>query len=181
MPELMSIGTFAARTGLSARTLRRYDRMGLLRPAIVDLRTGYRWYQPDQIEVACRIRELRGLDMPLAAIKTLVVESDPAIGHAHLVAQRHRLTARLTRDHDAIRTLRRLEARAMARRQEVCMATTSPSETGYRCSFCGKRNDEVGRLIAGPDGVFICNDCVAKCNEILAREGGTTTAGKTHD
>jgi ATP-dependent protease Clp ATPase subunit len=37
-----------------------------------------------------------------------------------------------------------------------------------RCSFCGKKQGEV-RLIAGP-GVFICNECVALCNEILAHD-----------
>ena len=38
-----------------------------------------------------------------------------------------------------------------------------------RCSFCGKKQSEVQRLIAGP-GVFICNLCVALCNEVLAHE-----------
>lgn len=38
----------------------------------------------------------------------------------------------------------------------------------YRCSFCGKQQDEVQRLIAGPGGVYICNECVGLCNEILA-------------
>ncbi len=37
------------------------------------------------------------------------------------------------------------------------------------CSFCGKKQTEQIRLIAGP-GVFICNQCVALCNEILAHE-----------
>jgi ATP-dependent protease Clp ATPase subunit len=37
-----------------------------------------------------------------------------------------------------------------------------------RCSFCGKRQGDV-RLIAGP-GVYICNQCVALCNEILAHD-----------
>jgi len=35
------------------------------------------------------------------------------------------------------------------------------------CSFCGKGEDDAARLIAGP-GVFICDECVALCNEILA-------------
>lgn len=35
------------------------------------------------------------------------------------------------------------------------------------CSFCGKRQDQVQRLIAGP-GVYICAECVGLCNEILA-------------
>ena len=36
------------------------------------------------------------------------------------------------------------------------------------CSFCGKRQDMVDRLIAGPDnGIYICNECIEICNEIL--------------
>lgn len=39
-----------------------------------------------------------------------------------------------------------------------------------RCSFCGKTQDEVRKLIAGPDGVFICNDCVDLCVGIIEEE-----------
>ena len=39
-----------------------------------------------------------------------------------------------------------------------------------RCSFCGKAQGEV-RLVAGPSDVYICNLCVALCNEILAHDG----------
>lgn len=35
------------------------------------------------------------------------------------------------------------------------------------CSFCGKRNDQVGYLVCGPT-VFICNECVELCREIGA-------------
>jgi len=38
----------------------------------------------------------------------------------------------------------------------------------YECSFCGKERAEVEHLIAGPKGVYICNECVALCNAILA-------------
>jgi ATP-dependent Clp protease ATP-binding subunit ClpX len=38
-----------------------------------------------------------------------------------------------------------------------------------RCSFCGKSQDEVKRLIAGPD-VYICDECVVLCDEIIAQE-----------
>ena len=39
------------------------------------------------------------------------------------------------------------------------------------CSFCGKRQDMVERLIAGPDsGIYICNECIEICNEILNNE-----------
>jgi len=36
-----------------------------------------------------------------------------------------------------------------------------------RCSFCNKHQDDVSELIAGPK-VFICNECVAVCNDVLA-------------
>ena len=39
-----------------------------------------------------------------------------------------------------------------------------------RCSFCGKSQDEVRKLIAGPDGVFICNECVDICVGIIEEE-----------
>lgn len=47
----------------------------------------------------------------------------------------------------------------MARKQDI-----------IACSFCGKRQELVRRLIAGPGGVFICDECVALCNRILEDE-----------
>lgn len=40
----------------------------------------------------------------------------------------------------------------------------------FKCSFCGKPQEQVERLIAGPNRVFICNQCIALCNEILAEK-----------
>ena len=37
----------------------------------------------------------------------------------------------------------------------------------YHCSFCGKGQDQVKKLIAGPKGVFICDDCVTLCKVII--------------
>ncbi|GAB6035585.1 ATP-dependent Clp protease ATP-binding subunit ClpX [Fundidesulfovibrio butyratiphilus] len=45
----------------------------------------------------------------------------------------------------------------------------TPASSELCCSFCGKNQDEVQRLIAGPD-VYICDECVALCNEIIAQE-----------
>jgi ATP-dependent Clp protease ATP-binding subunit ClpX len=36
-----------------------------------------------------------------------------------------------------------------------------------RCSFCSKRQDQVDRLIAGPNSIYICNECIALCTSIL--------------
>lgn len=42
--------------------------------------------------------------------------------------------------------------------------------SNHRCSFCGRSHSEVERLIAGPDGVFICNYCVELCHSLLIDE-----------
>jgi ATP-dependent Clp protease ATP-binding subunit ClpX len=42
-------------------------------------------------------------------------------------------------------------------------------QKGLKCSFCGKYQDQVRRLIAGPS-VYICDECIELCNEIIAEE-----------
>jgi len=44
-----------------------------------------------------------------------------------------------------------------------------PKNNNYRCSFCGKSQDDVKKLIAGPT-VFICDECIELCNEIMVEE-----------
>ena len=39
-----------------------------------------------------------------------------------------------------------------------------------KCSFCNKTQDKVKKLIAGPNGVYICDECVSLCGEILDEE-----------
>jgi len=53
-----------------------------------------------------------------------------------------------------------------------------------RCTFCEKRRHHVASLIAGPPGVYICNECIEICNSILQEEqrrspGGRSAAGTT--
>src|SRR5215510_4568559 len=56
-----------------------------------------------------------------------------------------------------------------------------------RCTFCEKRRHHVASLIAGPPGVYICNECIEICNSILQEEqrrapeaaaGGAPAAGR---
>ena len=51
------------------------------------------------------------------------------------------------------------------------------NEPQIRCSFCGKRESQVDRLIAGP-GVFICSECVKSCSELLREEMQYDARGK---
>lgn len=59
--------------------------------------------------------------------------------------------------------------------------TTRGSRVQYHCSFCGKNQDQVKRLIAGPGAVYICDECVDLCQEIINEEtqAGKTAAAKT--
>ncbi|MFI9121140.1 MerR family transcriptional regulator [Streptomyces bikiniensis] len=70
--ELMPIGVFARRTGLTSSALRFYADSGLLPPAEVDPVTGYRSYDADQLERAIALRRLREIAMPLAAVETVL-------------------------------------------------------------------------------------------------------------
>ena len=44
------------------------------------------------------------------------------------------------------------------------------SSTRHRCTFCGRSQEDVERLIAGPEGIFICNFCVELCHNLLTNE-----------
>ena len=50
------------------------------------------------------------------------------------------------------------------------MSNTTSSKDDYICSFCGKPQGQVKRLIAGPDQVFICDECVELCDQIITDE-----------
>ncbi len=55
------------------------------------------------------------------------------------------------------------------------MSNTRTARSGYKCSFCGKRQEDVRRLIAGPGSVYICNECVDLCREIIDEEESVGT------
>jgi protein phosphatase len=69
---LLSTGEFARASGLTRKALRLYDELGLLPPARVDPDTGYRLYEPAQLEQARLVAWLRQLGMPLAAIRSVL-------------------------------------------------------------------------------------------------------------
>ncbi len=58
------------------------------------------------------------------------------------------------------------------------MANSRGSRVQYHCSFCGKNQDQVKRLIAGPGAVYICDECVELCREIIDEEAAGATKAK---
>ena len=60
------------------------------------------------------------------------------------------------------------------------MAGNRTNRVQYHCSFCGKNQDQVRRLIAGPGAVYICDECVDLCREIIDEETGSTPLAKAN-
>jgi DNA-binding transcriptional MerR regulator len=96
----MNIGEFASRSRLSAKALRLYDELGLLPPAEVDEDSGYRFYEPGQLEQARLIAALRQLQASLAEIKAIL-----AVGRAEGAERIRQFWAEAERDHAARRAL----------------------------------------------------------------------------
>lgn len=82
--RLLTIGTFGRRSRLSVKALRLYDRTGLLVPAAVDPRTGYRRYRESQLLRARLIVMMRRAGIPLAQVAEIV--SAPGLDGADLLA-----------------------------------------------------------------------------------------------
>jgi len=78
MPEQYRIGEFAALAGVSAKTLRFYDEIGLLRPGSVDPRTRYRFYLCQQLEELATILALKEIGVPLAEVRRLTRKTGSA-------------------------------------------------------------------------------------------------------
>ena len=77
MDELLAIGEFSARSGLSAKVLRSYAAAGLLVPTAVDPWTGYRYYAPGQLPEAGLILLLRQAGVPLSEIAAFLRDPGP--------------------------------------------------------------------------------------------------------
>ena len=116
------------------------------------------------------------LRIPIATVKTRLFKSRGRLRLALSAEQGSRRTARLNQPKrwkkgsvmvDTTQRTGSEGANAGAERE------TQPAarKNVVHCSFCLTPHEEVERLIAGPSQVYICNRCIAKCNDILRREG----------
>jgi len=103
--EVLSIGDFSRMTQLSVKTLRHYHDVGLVEPHHVDPATGYRYYSRDQVPIAQVVRRLRGLDMPIPEVRS-VLAADPDHRNAVISAHLGRLEDQLAATRDAVKALR---------------------------------------------------------------------------
>jgi DNA-binding transcriptional MerR regulator len=132
--ERMTIGEFSKRSRLSAKALRLYDELGLLLPAEVDAKSGYRLYGPAQIEPARLISALRQLGFPLTDIKE-VLGLEPEAAAERIAV----LWANSEVEHGARKKLAGyLVARLSGK--ELVMYEVSTREIPDRTVLCLKRN-----------------------------------------
>jgi len=132
----MTIGEFSKRSRLSAKALRLYDELGLLPPAEVDARSGYRLYGPAQLEAARLISALRQLGFPLADITAVLgLEREAA---AECIAA---LWANAEVEHDARKKLASYLVSRLSGK-ELVMYEVSTREIPDRTVLCLKRNVE---------------------------------------
>jgi DNA-binding transcriptional MerR regulator len=108
MRAKVTIGEFSRAAHLSVKTLRHYHDVGLLEPREVDPDSGYRYYSEDQIPQAQVIRRLRGLQMPVAEVRSLLATEDAAVRNELIVAHLDRLEAELAETAAAADALRDL-------------------------------------------------------------------------
>ena len=102
---MLTIGEFSKLGHVSARMLRYYDAMGLLRPAHIGRENGYRYYGEEQLPRLARILRLREFGFPLAEIGPLLALDEP-----ELARYLHHRRLEAHRELEALRaSLRRME------------------------------------------------------------------------
>lgn len=108
MHDLVPIGRFSRLCRLTVKALRHYDELGLLRPALVDERSGYRYYALPQVADAERILLLREADVPLEEVRAFLAAPDAGGARAVVDAHRRRLEAQAAGIQAALGALERL-------------------------------------------------------------------------
>jgi DNA-binding transcriptional MerR regulator len=104
----LSVGDFSRATHISVKMLRHYHSIGLLRPADIDPKNGYRRYTSDQIGSAQVIRRFRDVDMPLKDIQAVLAAPDMATRNERISAHLDRLEIDLGHAQRTVASLRDL-------------------------------------------------------------------------
>jgi DNA-binding transcriptional MerR regulator len=153
MRARVTIGDFSRATHLSVKTLRHYHEAGLLEPSEVDPDNGYRYYSEEQVPVSQVIRRLRGLQMPVAEVKSVLAAPDPEARNRLIVEHLDRLETELARTRAAVGELRSLleqprAARDVEHRSVAPMPSIAIHETVERENILAWWQGALGELQA---------------------------------
>ena len=95
---MLKIGEFSKLSRVSVRMLRHYDEIGLLKPAMIDRFTDYRYYREDQLPTAGRIMALKDMGFPLADVVKILAVYDDREQLEHFFSARQKQLEELSRD-----------------------------------------------------------------------------------
>jgi serine/threonine protein phosphatase PrpC len=158
---VLTIGEFARAVRLSPKALRLYDELGLLTPARVDPVSGYRFYEPAQLERARLVAWLRRLGMPLARIR-VVCDLPPAAAAAEVAAFWAQTEAELASRRDLaaslISHLIAKETVMTAPRPALSIRYAAASDIGRGRPVNQDSAYASGRLLAVADGMGAAGD-----------------------
>lgn len=172
--EHLSIGDFAGATGLSAKALRLYDELGLVKPVRVDPGNGYRWYSPEQIERARLVASLRLIGMPLARIGA-VLGAGPEGAPAEIASYWRQVEADTASRRKVVRHL----VASLRKERSTMTGTALHAEVGvsHRQGARAHQQDAVltaEGLFAVADGFGERDDLAAAALEAFVSEGYAT-------
>jgi len=164
--DLMPIGEFSERSGLSPKRLRSYAAAGLLVPAAIDSSSGYRYYSPGQLREARLIDALRIAGVPLAEIEPLL--RDQASEHLDAWARQVEVDAAQRRE--ALNLARRLLAVDVDR---LTTGIVDHSRKEAMTSLQAAARTDVGRVRDNNEDAVLCMDhLVAVADGMGGHPGG---------
>jgi protein phosphatase len=152
--DLMAIGEFSERSGLSARRLRTYAAEGLLAPAAVDPTSGYRYYSPSQVDDARVIDALRHASVPLVDIRAFMRQPS----REQLDAWERRLHTNASHRQSALTLARRLFAASQDPRFPI-VHPDSKEELMITLRSAGRT--DIGQLRENNEDAVVSNDRLA--------------------
>jgi hypothetical protein len=110
-----------------------------------------------------------------AALAKLVGDRDPVLSVTVFSTRSHHDQKNISWQTDRVEVGDELVIRIVEQKEETDAYVKSAEdlekekESGIFCSFCGKEDREIHSMVAGKEGVFICNECVDLCVDINKR------------
>ena len=139
--KLISIGTLSKLTGVHIKSLRYYDRLGILRPAYIDPASGYRYYSFPQIHVVDAIQLCVDLGIPLRQFSDFLGEDGGQIRYGDLLARGTELAgAKIKSIQERLHFLHQIEeeiSRGAALQKGGCLEAEMPEKPCLTLPYSG--------------------------------------------
>ncbi|MGC4813779.1 MerR family transcriptional regulator [Micromonospora sp. DT228] len=152
---MFTIGDFARLGRVSVRMLRHYDSIGLLRPAVVDAHTGYRFYRADQLRRLNRVIALKELGLTLEQVRVIVDDAVDVVElRGMLRLRRTQLEEQLAADAARLAAvearLRMIESEGTMSTQDVVLKEIAPVRVAELTALAASYQSQDITPVIGP-------------------------------